>query len=106
VHGEARAQTGGDPEHLQVAVSDLRIDDGVWIAARATAGPGQVAHTTPIYVTVNGGGFHNPATLASRIATAEGYLRELESELGSPGAGLDHQRKRARVWRACARSAD
>ena len=104
VHGEARAQTGGDPEHLQVAVSDLRIDDGVWIAARATAGPGQVAHTTPIYVTVNGGGFHNPATLASRIATAEGYLRELESELGSPGAGLDHQasRHRAQVERQIA----
>ena len=36
---------------------DLEVEKGTWIAARCFAGPNQVAHTTPIYITVNDGVF-------------------------------------------------
>ena len=73
----------------------------MWIAARAEAGTAQVAHTTPIYVTVNGGGFHNPDTLAARVETAERYLKELEGDITAQGQGLDSQawRHRAQIER-------
>ena len=44
------------------------------------AGQAQLAHTTPVYVTVDRGGFRNADTLPARLSTAEGYLKELEAE--------------------------
>ncbi len=41
---------------------ELPVEKGVWIAARTQAGPGQAAHTTPVYVSVDGSGFQNSAT--------------------------------------------
>jgi hypothetical protein len=76
---------------------ELPVEHGLWIAARAQAGTGQAAHTTPIYVTVNGGGFVNPDTVDTRLQAAEDYLREIETELGTPGTGVDSQAARHRA---------
>ena len=76
---------------------DVPVEHGIWIAARCEAGPGQVAHTTPVYVTVGGGGFHDPENLARNLAVAEGYLKEVEQDLAKPGTALDSQSARHRT---------
>ncbi|HEY0742331.1 MAG TPA: hypothetical protein VGD40_12745 [Chryseosolibacter sp.] len=48
---------------------------------RVNAGNSLAAHTTPVYVSVDGGGFQNPETIAHYIALASQYLSELESEI-------------------------
>jgi hypothetical protein len=65
----------------------------------------QVAHTTPVYVTVNGGGFENPETARRDAEISEGYLKELEAELANPPSNLDEQapRHRAQLERAVLR---
>jgi len=68
---------------------DLDIEKGVWIAARCFAGPNQVAHTTPIYISVNDGGFQNPETRDSYLSLNEKYLDELEEELKVPNDRAD-----------------
>jgi hypothetical protein len=85
--------TGGSSAHLAVEF-DLPAQHGIWIAARCDAGTGQVAHTTPVYVTVNGDGFHDPETAQHNLEIAEGYLEELEQELAKPGDTLDSQTSR------------
>lgn len=76
---------------------ELTVEHGMWIAARAQAGTAQVAHTTPAYVTVNGGSFANLETLGARLETAEQHLRELEAALAAPGSNLDEQASRHRT---------
>jgi hypothetical protein len=76
---------------------DLPVDTGLWIAAKCDAGPGQVAHTTPVYVTVGGGNFQNSTNLASNLAISEAFLREIEADLAHPGTNLDNQAVRHRV---------
>ena len=95
-HGKVLGRSEGTPSHLSVEL-ELPVDHGMWIAARSQAGPGQVAHTTPVYVTVNGGGFHNPATVGQNLDTAERHLKELEQELATPGTALDSQAARHKV---------
>ncbi|MEQ9582250.1 MAG: hypothetical protein RIM68_08810, partial [Arenibacter sp.] len=68
---------------------DLEVGKGIWIAARCFAGPNQVAHTTPIYITVNDGGFHNPETFDDYLSLNEKYLDELETELEQPNDRVD-----------------
>ena len=94
-HGKVLGHAAaGSPQRLTVTF-ELPVDHGIWIAAKTEAGPGQLAHTTPVYVTVNGGGFHNSAAAADRIATAERYLTELEQALGGPpGSGQQFQAQR------------
>ncbi len=76
---------------------EIAVDHGMWIAARAKAGTAQVAHTTPVYVTVGGGSFVNSETLGARLERAESYLREIEAELAAPGSSIDDQASRHRV---------
>jgi hypothetical protein len=76
---------------------DIPVSRGMWIAAKATAGTAQAAHTTPVYVTVGGRTFQNADTLNARLAAAEAYLRELETELAGPGTNLDNQAARHRT---------
>jgi hypothetical protein len=96
-HGKVLARSQGkDAAHLTVDL-ELPVDRGIWIAARCDAGQGQVAHTTPVYVTVNGGGFHNPETLHRNLEVAEGYLKEVEQDLANPGNNLDRQATRHRA---------
>ena len=85
--------TGKSSTHLTVEF-DLPAKHGIWIAARCEAGTGQAAHTTPVYVTVNGDGFHDPETAQRNLEIAEGYLKELEQELATPGTTLDSQAAR------------
>jgi hypothetical protein len=70
---------------------DLPVKQGVWIAARCYAGPNQAAHTTPIYVTINGNGFQNPETSAAYLDLNEKYLEELEAELEAPHDNLENR---------------
>jgi hypothetical protein len=93
-HGETlKRATGHGGKQLSIKL-DLPVDHGLWIAARASAGRGYVAHTTPVYVTVNGGGFHNPDTLEQNLKRCERDLAELEREIASPGNQLDSE-----AWR-------
>ncbi len=96
-HGRVLARSEGRDAARLTADLDLPVDQGIWIAAKVQAGTGQFAHTTPVYVTVGGGGFQNRAALAERVATAERYLQELEAELASPGTTLDSQAARHRA---------
>ncbi|HFB97864.1 MAG TPA: hypothetical protein ENJ62_01875 [Bryobacterales bacterium] len=93
VHGNVVAHADGSREKLEIDL-ELPVDHGVWIAARAKAGPGQSAHTTPVYVTVDGGGFENPETFSRNLRMAGEYLEELEQELASPREGLNRQASR------------
>jgi hypothetical protein len=93
-HGNVLARATGAGVARLTAEVELTAERGLWIAAKAEAGPGQLAHTTPVYVTVDGGGFRNADALAARIETAERYLNELESDIVKPGAALDSQ-----AWR-------
>jgi hypothetical protein len=70
---------------------------GLWIAAKCEGGPGQMAHTTPVYLTVNGDGFQNPETAHRNVELSEEWLRELEQDLANPGTNLDVQAPRHRV---------
>jgi hypothetical protein len=88
-----QADAGQDPAHRRLEF-DLPAKHGIWIAARCDAGTGQVAHTTPVYVTVNGDGFHDPANAQRNLEISEGYLKELEQELADPGKTLDSQTSR------------
>jgi hypothetical protein len=94
-HGKVIASaTPGDAgqsaDHLSIQM-DLPVDQGIWIAARCYAGPNQAAHTTPIYVTINGNGFLNPETCDNYLELNEKYLDELEAELDTPHENLEYR---------------
>jgi hypothetical protein len=84
-HGEILAQVSiDDPNQSSSQLSialEIPAEQGIWIAARAFGKANQVAHTTPIYITVENGGFHNPITAPKYLALSEQYLEELESQL-------------------------
>jgi len=73
---------------------ELPAEKGVWIAARTQAGPGQAAHTTPVYVSVDGSGFHNSATALGLLDLNAQYLDELEAEIAQP-----NQTTNQHAWR-------
>ena len=76
-------ESGQSTEQLAIEL-DLPAEGGIWIAARAYGGARQYAHTTPVYVSVDGSGFHNPATALDRLQLNEHYLDELEQEIAQP----------------------
>ncbi|MFC5411320.1 CehA/McbA family metallohydrolase [Larkinella bovis] len=85
-HGKVLAsatnnQPGQSASRLSLQLEVDTLTRGIWLAARCFAGPQQAAHTTPIYVTVEGGGFHNPETADRYLKLSESYLREIEQEL-------------------------
>jgi hypothetical protein len=85
-HGQviATVKPGADQKqsssHLSIEMN-VEATEGFWIAARSYANAGQAAHTTPVYVSVDKGGFHNKATIDHYITLAEKYLTELEENL-------------------------
>jgi hypothetical protein len=91
-HGKVLAESQG-----KRVEADVTASHGIWIAARCDGDRTQVAHTTPVYVTVNGGGFQNPATARRNVEISEGYLKELEAELANPPSNLDEQAPRHRA---------
>lgn len=72
---------GQSPGRLTIQLTLRNVPRGLWIAARCYGKARQAAHTTPVYVRVDGGGFHNPETVGQYLNQSEGYLRELEAEL-------------------------
>lgn len=93
VHGQVIAsvspdQPGQSTEALTIEL-DHELDHGIWIAARARAGDGQVAHTTPVYVTTDGSSFHDPETALEYLALNEQYLDELAAEIAQPNETLN-----------------
>ncbi len=73
---------------------NLPVREGIWLAARCYGEKGMVAHTTPVYVSVNGKGFHNPITLSDNITLSQSYLAELESALDNKTYDAEYQ-----LWR-------
>jgi hypothetical protein len=67
--------------HLTIALELTAVSHGLWIAARCVGKAKQAAHTSPVYVSIDGGGFHNPETVGSYLTQSEQYLLELEQEL-------------------------
>jgi hypothetical protein len=97
-HGKVMARvTSKDPgqsaEHLSIKLR-IPVQQGIWIAARCNGKSTQAAHTTPVYVTVEGGGFHNPATVPHYLALSEQYLKEVEMELDNKSTNPEYQ-----AWR-------
>jgi len=90
-HGKVLKRVEGrNAEKLSVDL-EVPADHGIWIAAKCEAGKAQIAHTTPVYVTVNSGGFFNPATAPHYLDLSEQYLKELEQEIATPAKNLDVQ---------------
>lgn len=87
-------EAGQSARHLSLTLTLPPLRRGQWIAARCTAGPGQAAHTTPVYVVVEGGGFHNPETAGQYLDLSERYLQEIEQVISQPGTAVEQQ-----AWR-------
>jgi hypothetical protein len=92
-HGKTLGRMTGSGDRLAVE-AEITPAHGIWIAAKCDAAPGQTAHTTPVYVTVRGDGFHNPQTARANAALSEAWLAELEQAVANPGQNLDEQ-----AWR-------
>jgi hypothetical protein len=73
---------------------NFKPDYGIWIAARCSAGPAQVAHTTPVYITIDDGGFGNPGSVSQNLDRCEQYLKEIEEAIANPSQRVDHN-----LWR-------
>ena len=79
-HGEVmRAAESKDPKHPEVQL-DFTVDagPGCWIAARARAGDGTSAHTTPVYVVREGLRFWKFDGLEELFAKRRASLAEIE----------------------------
>ncbi len=74
-------ESGQSASHLSIKLTLDSLKQGQWIAARCYGDSTQAAHTTPVYITVDGGGFHNPQTVGTYLTQSEQYLTELEQEL-------------------------
>ncbi|KAA5539526.1 hypothetical protein F0145_24300 [Adhaeribacter rhizoryzae] len=81
VLGRVTANAAGQsPEQLSLELN-LPAEKGIWLAARAYGGKQQAAHTTPVYVYVDGKGFHNPVTAPQYLKLSQKYLQELKKDI-------------------------
>jgi hypothetical protein len=82
----------------------LKINEGVWLAAFCQAGPAQVAHTTPVYITIGDGGFYNRRTLLQNLSACENYLQEIEEAVTNPPDRMDYNawRQKDKIFRRIA----
>jgi hypothetical protein len=89
-HGKVIASTeevislGEGRQRMEIRM-EVPIERGLWLAARCEGGATQYAHTTPVYVETERGGFMNPETAPGYLDLSESYLREIESVI----AGVD-----------------
>ncbi len=74
---------GPNEEKLE-AEFELPAGASQWIAARTTAVNGAVAHTTPVYVIVDGAGFFDRGQLPELVAKRLNVLEFVEKRLRSP----------------------
>jgi hypothetical protein len=96
-HGKELARGAPAGNGRFTAEVEITPAHGLWIAAKCAGGQFEFAHTTPVYVTVNGGSFQNPEKARANVALSEEWLRELEQELASPGSSVDSQASRHRA---------
>jgi hypothetical protein len=97
VLGRVTADSPGQSrEHLSLDL-DIPAHQGLWLAARAYGRPGQAAHTTPVYVQVEGQGFQNPATAPYYLKLSAQYLRELKKDIRRVGKDPQWQAWRYRA---------
>ncbi|MDB5263034.1 MAG: hypothetical protein JWQ14_2315 [Adhaeribacter sp.] len=83
-------EAGQSPEHLFLEL-DIPAEQGVWLAARSYGNEKQAAHTTPVYVYVDGKGFHNPVTAPHYLKRSRQYLQELKKEIKHQSADPEKQ---------------
>ncbi|MPR32329.1 CehA/McbA family metallohydrolase [Salmonirosea aquatica] len=81
LHRVTPNEPGQSADHLSFNFTLDNVQLGLWIAARCFGDSTQAAHTSPVYISVDGGGFHNPETTGRYLAQCEDYLHELEQEL-------------------------
>lgn len=97
-HGGVLAEAHADAQGQSADRISLEFEfvpqHGIWLAARADAGLVDCAHTTPVYLTVAGDGFHNPERLEERIAASKGYLQELSDVIHGKAPAGDRPRYR------------
>jgi hypothetical protein len=79
-HGEVIRDTGSRDPAKPEAKLDFTVEagDGFWIAARARAGDGTSAHTTPVYIIRPGLRFWKFDGLEDLLAKREESLRQIE----------------------------
>jgi hypothetical protein len=95
IHGEVvETKSSTAPTDRLSIETRLKVTKGFWVAVRAYGRSGQAAHTTPVYVSVDNQGFHNPATLSKYLDLANQYLDELEKELQEVNTNPERQ-----AWR-------
>ncbi len=80
VHGEViRATTSVADITSPLEMNfDLPVEEGIWIAARASGSGKVVAHTSPIYLTVNGKGFAKWKDMQNLLTKRNKSLAEIE----------------------------
>ncbi|CAN5311560.1 hypothetical protein BH23BAC1_BH23BAC1_21880 [soil metagenome] len=94
-HGKVIAIVTKDDQNQsssQLSINlEMPAEKGLWIAARTYGKEQQAAHTTPVYVTIDGGGFYNPITAQEYLNSSEKALDELEIEIKDISLDVDHQ---------------
>ena len=80
-HGEViRSAQSHDPDKSELEIEfDIQVDTSQWIAARVEAQNGALAHTSPVYVVVEGESFRNKKELPRLV---EKRLRLIDFILG------------------------
>ncbi len=77
-----KTATSDDPARRELAVDvTLRPPTSRWIAARVTSHNGAYAHTSPVYVRVNGASFRHDEELARLLKKRLGVLEFIDTRL-------------------------
>jgi hypothetical protein len=85
-HGRIiRSVESPDPKKEKLALNfEVPADQSQWLAARTTASNGAVAHTSPVYVIVDGAGFADRSQLPELVAKRLKVLEFIESRIHNP----------------------
>ncbi len=80
VHGDVVAVVSAFDQSSELSLNhELTVEEGVWIAVRASGAAGTLAHSAPVYITLRGEGgrFAKRAALARLVAKYRGKLGEM-----------------------------
>jgi hypothetical protein len=85
-HGKViRTVTSAGPAKSELkAEFDIRLDSSQWIVARVSSHNGGYAHTSPVYVSVDGEPFFDRTQLPDLVKKRLGVLEYIESRLRDP----------------------
>lgn len=91
-----RSAQSNDPNKRELQLEfTLRAESGQWIAARVSSHNGALAHTSPVYVLVDGGGFRNGKEQARLAGKRLKVLEFIEARLGDAKFTRDYARGEA-----------